>query len=100
MEQLPRKSQAEVQNPAPAIKQERDEIIDIVGFEAVNDKTHEHEAKEVIVAQRNTVDLYVNPIAQIGDLPKPSFPSLTQKMTGTQMSMSCQSFTVLKLRRR
>ena len=100
LEQLPGQSQAKVQNPAPAIKQERDEIIDIVRFEAVNDETHEHKVKEVIVTQRNTVDLYVNPIAQIGDLPKPGFPSLTQKMTRTQMSMSCQLFTVLTLRTR
>ena len=66
----------------------------------MDDETHKHKVKEVIVAQRNTVDLYVNPIAQIGDLPKPSFPSLKQKMTRPQMSMSCQSFTVLTLRAR
>ena len=79
LEQLPGQSQAEVQNPAPAIKQERDEIIDIVRFEAVNDETHEHKVKEVIVAQRNTVDLYVNPIAQIGDLPKTQFSQFDTK---------------------
>ena len=50
LEQIPGQSQAEVQNPAPAIKQERDEIIDVVRFEAVNDKTHEYKVKEVIVA--------------------------------------------------
>ena len=57
LEQLPGQSQAEVQNPVPTIKQEQDEIIDVVGFEAVDDQTHEHKVKEVIVAQRNIVNL-------------------------------------------
>ena len=76
MEQLPGQSgrcpnQETVQDPTPTIKlEQQDEKIDVVGVEVSHNRTSLNEVKEVLVTQDNTVDLYVSPVAQEGDIPR------------------------------